>query len=638
SPHATGDPFNSGSKYSPGIGGDFKVALGPVLTLNGTVNPVFGQVEVDPAVVNLSDVETYYQEKRPFFVEGANIFEFGQGGANDYWGFNWGGPTFFYSRRIGRAPQGSLPTNDYADVPLGTHIIGAGKLTGKLSDNWNVGMIHAVTNREFARIESGGSQQSVEVEPLTYYGVARAQRDFNDGRQGIGVLTTYTNRFFSDPALRDQINASSVVAGADGWQFLDSDKTYVVTGWLTGSHVSGDKARITALQASSRHYFQKPDDPAVHMDSSATSLSGYAGRFAVNKQKGSWMFNSAFGFIDPGFDVDDLGYLWRTDMINGHIVGGYKWTDRTDYYNNLRINASIFGTYDYAGDRTWRGYWSALSIEFTNFYQMQLNYAYNPSSIDIRSTRGGPAMFCPTGWEIDFFAASDSRKATTVQFMGSTYMGGGGQQYQGELDVDFRPASNIELSIGPSFSRNISQTQWVASYADPAALETFGTRYVFADLDQKTLAANIRLNWTFTPVLSLQLFAQPLISSGYYQSFKSFERPKTFIFDEYGTGNSTVVKSVSTDGSVSYMVDADGSGPAPAYNFSDPNFNFKSLRGNAVLRWEFRPGSVVYVVWTQSRSDNENYGEFQFNHALSRLIDAKPDNIFMLKFSYWWNM
>jgi hypothetical protein len=638
SPHSSGDPFNNGSKYLPGFGGDLKIALGPDITLNGTVNPDFGQVEVDPAVVNLSDVETYYQEKRPFFVEGANIFNFGQGGSNDFWGFNWGGPTFFYSRRIGRNPEGSLPSYDYADVPLGTHIIGAGKLTGKLGDNWNVGMIHAVTNREYAQVQSGGIRQNVEIEPLTYYGVARIQKDFDEGRQGIGILTTYTNRFFDNQNLRDQINGSALVTGLDGWEFLDSDKTYVFTGWGTVSHIAGDKAQITALQKSSRHYFQRPDGSDVKLDTNATVLNGYAARFTVNKQKGSWMLNSAVGFIDPGFDVDDLGFMWRTDMINYHVAGGYKWTDRTEYYNNMRLLGAIFGTYDYAGNKTWQGYWSAYSLEFTNFYQLQLNYAYNPYSMDIRGTRGGPAVLNPTGWEIDWSASSDSRKAITLNLYGFTYQGGGGEQWQSEVDVDFKPAPNIELTIGPSFSRYLLQAQWVGSYVDATALATYGTRYVFADLDQKTLSANIRLNWTFTPQLSLQLFAQPLISSGAYRGFKAFAQPRTFNFARYGSDNSTIARDVSSTGGVSYTVDADGNGPAPSYGFDDPDFNFRSLRGNAVLRWEFKPGSIVYFVWTQSRTDNENFGDFEFNHSLNRLVTAKPDNIFMIKFTYWWSM
>jgi hypothetical protein len=637
-PHAAGDPFNNGSKYLSGLGGDLKIALGPDLTLNGTVNPDFGQVEVDPAVVNLSDVETYYQEKRPFFVEGANTFNFGQGGSNNFWGFNWAGPTFFYSRRIGRNPQGSLPSYDYADLPLGTHIIGAGKLTGKIGDNWNIGMIHAVTNREFAKMQSSGVRQSVEVEPLTYYGVARIQKDFDDGRQGIGILTTYTNRFFDNQSLKDQINGAALVSGLDGWQFLDSDKTYVLTGWGAVSRITGDNTQITALQENSRHYFQRPGASDVHLDTNATVLNGYAARFALNKQKGSWMLNSAIGFINPGFDVDDLGYMGRTDMINYHFVGGYKWTDPTDYYHNERFNVSIFGTYDYAGNKTWQGYWTSNTIEFTNFYQLQLSYAYNPYSMDIRGTRGGPAVLNPTGWELDWYSSSDSRKAITLNLYGYTYQGGGGSQFQSELDVDFKPSPNVEVTIGPNFNRNLFQAQWVGSYVDAMALATYGSRYIFADIDQKTLSANIRLNWTFTPQLSLQIFAQPLISSGAYSGFKAFAQPRTFNFTRYGDGGSSITKSVSSMGAVTYTVDADGSGPAPSYDFSNPDFNFTSLRGNAVLRWEFKQGSIVYLVWTQSRSDNENFGDFQFDHSLNRLVTTQPDNIFMVKFTYWWSM
>lgn len=253
-------------------------------------------------------------------------------------------------------------------------------------------------------------------------------------------------------------------------------------------------------------------------------------------------------------------------------------------------------------------------------------------------TRGGPAVLNPVGWELDWYAASDSRKAITLNLYGSTYLGGGGKQWQSELDVDLKPAPNVELTIGPSFSRYLSQAQWVGSYVDATALSTYGNRYIFANIDQKTLSANIRLNWTFTPQLSLQLYAQPLISSGAYSSFKAFAQPRIFDFNRFGDGGSTIIRTVSSAGDVTYTVDADGGGPAPSYDFSNPDFNFTSLRGNAVLRWEFKPGSVVYFVWTQSRSDNETFGDFQFNHSLDKLIATEPDNIFMVKFTYWWNI
>jgi hypothetical protein len=636
--HTSGDPFNSGSKYSPGLGVDLKVALGTDLTLNGTINPDFGQVEVDPAVVNLSDVETFYDEKRPFFIEGANVFEFGQGGSNNFWGFNWGNPNFFYSRRIGRAPQGSLPSYDYVDMPLGTHILGAAKLTGKVGGDWNTGMIHAVTSRENAEIQAGGVKRNVEIEPLTYYGVGRLQKDFNDGKQGIGLITTYTRRLFSDDRLMGDINNTALAMGVDGWQFLDSDKTYVLTGWGAFSDIHGTQSRITALQKSSRHYYQRPGLSQLSLDTTATSLSGYAGRLTINKQKGAWQLNSAFGIISPGFDVDDLGFIWRTDVVNYHLVVGYKWTDRTEYYNNLRLNIAAFGSNDLGGNKLWQGYFGMSRIELPNFYTIGVNYAYNPYSMDTRSTRGGPAMLNPTGWELDLNFSSDGRKPIVVSAFGFCYIGGGGEQFQTEIDVDYKPAPNIALTIGPSFNRNVTQAQWVGSYSDPTANNTYGSRYVFADMDQKTISANIRLNWTFSPELSLQVFLQPLISSGAYHNLKQLSQPRTFNFGYYGRDGSTIKPQTDVTGAISgYEVDADGAGPSQPYLFSNPDFNYKSLRGNAVLRWEYRPGSALYLVWTQSRSDNENFGDFQFNHSISRLWGARPDNIFMVKFTYWWS-
>jgi hypothetical protein len=248
-------------------------------------------------------------------------------------------------------------------------------------------------------------------------------------------------------------------------------------------------------------------------------------------------------------------------------------------------------------------------------------------------------MLNPVGWEVDFGFNSDSRKPVVLQFYGFTYQGGGGEQYSIESDLQFKPLPNIALSVGPSLSRNILQAQWVGSYEDLYAAQTFGSRYIFADLNQTTLAANIRLNWTFTPQLSLQLFAQPLISSGAYRNLKEFLQPGTFNFRVYGTAGSAVTEQRDDAGVVAaYEVDADGSGPAQPCSFNNPDFNFKSLRGNAVLRWEYRPGSTLYLVWTQSRSDSETRGEFQFSRAMSRLWSARPDNIFMVKFTYWWSL
>jgi hypothetical protein len=354
--HEDGDPFNNGSNYIPGVGADLKMGVGSNLNLNATVNPDFGQVEIDPAVINLSDVETFFEEKRPFFIEGSTIFNFGYGGAQNYWGFNWSGPDFFYSRRIGRQPQGSIPDEaDYADFPTGTHIIAAGKLTGKLADSWNVGTIQNVTKREYAKISSNGVRSETEIEPLSYYGIFRGQNEFADGQQGLGFISTIALRDFKDDRLRNEINKSALTFGLDGWTFLDSSKTWVLAGWTGVSSVSGNQQRMIDLQESSRHYFQRPDASHVNVDSNRTSLTGYAGRIVLNKQRGNFFVNTAFGFINPAFDVNDLGFLYRADLINWHAGAGYYWSDPTNIYRYLETGAAVFQNYDFGGTKTWEG-------------------------------------------------------------------------------------------------------------------------------------------------------------------------------------------------------------------------------------------------------------------------------------------
>ncbi|HLA69544.1 MAG TPA: DUF5916 domain-containing protein, partial [Bacteroidota bacterium] len=591
------------------------------------------------AVVNLSDVETYFQEKRPFFIEGANVFEFGYGGSSSNWSFNWSNPNLFYSRRIGRSPQGSLPGYDYADLPLGTHILGAGKLTGRVFDDWKMGTIHAVTNREFARIETGGQRSRMEVEPLTYYGIGRVQRDFNDGRQGFGVLGTYTQRMFSDQRLRDEINSTGLVGGIDGWTFLDEDKAYVVNGWAAVSHVSGSQGRMTTLQQSSGHYFQRPDATHVRVDSSASALTGFAGRIALNKQKGEVFLNAAVGVIDPRFDSNDLGFIWRTDVINYHVAAGYRWSTPTDYYRQVRIQAATFGNYDFEGNKIWHGYWTNGNYQFTNYYFLYWGMAYNPFTISNRNTRGGPLMLTLPGREFFGGLETDSRKDVVVSLSVFSYSRTNEPSWGIDASIEWKPSPNVSISAGPYFNRDRSATQYVGAFDDPLATATYGKRYAFAVLDQTTVGASLRVNWTFTPQLSLQLFMQPLISAGDFHDFKEFKKPRTYDFMRYGDEGSTLAEIRDAEGNLTeYQADPDGSGTAAPITFANPDFNFTSIRGNAVLRWEYRPGSTLYLVWTRSSSGYLNDGRFRFGRSFDQLFEGSADNILMLKFNYWFSL
>ncbi|HEX2865703.1 MAG TPA: DUF5916 domain-containing protein [Ignavibacteriales bacterium] len=629
------DPFNPGHKYLPGAGLDVRAGLGPSLTLNATINPDFGQVEVDPAVVNLSDVESSFEEKRPFFTEGVTIFTFGRGGINSNMGMSWSSPTIFYSRRIGRAPQGPLPSYDYADIPKGTHILGAAKVTGKIFEGWRIGTIHAITEREFAEVDLEGNRRNIEIEPLTYYGVFRAQKDFNNRRQGLGLLATFTERLFNDKSLKSYINGNALTAAMDGWTNLDQEGTFVLNGWGAFSNVTGSTERIVALQRNSGHYFQRPDAKYLRVDSLATHLTGYAGRLVVNKNRGPWVFNSAVGFLSPGFEINDLGFNSFSDVINFHAALGYRWTEPAWFYRNFNFWGAVFTNYDFSGSRTANGLYLSSNLMFPNLYGVQVSYGYNPKSYNARKTRGGPLTQNPVSRSFSLAANTDNRPWWMITLNASARKGEDAESYSLTTTLELKATTTLTLQAGPGYSKDNLKAQWVTAYTDGSASETFGRRYVFACLDQTVYSMNFRADWIISPRLSLQMYAQPLIASGKYSSFKALLKPKTFSFLEYGENGSTLEKTLTKDGRVIYTLDADGNGSAEEKIIFNPDFNYLSLRGSAVLRWEYLPGSTLYFVWTQNRFNEDSEAGFSFGQSAGSLFDVKPDNIFMLKLSYW---
>jgi hypothetical protein len=602
--HAPSDPFNDGSRMDSRAGLDLRAPVGRRLTLNATVNPDFGQVEVDPAVVNLSDVESTFQEKRPYFVEGASNFNFGREGSNSYWDFNWPEPRFFYSRRIGRAPQGGVPASDFSDVPIATTILGAAKLTGKITPTTNFGTLQALTGREDARLVTGGTPWKAEVEPLTYYEVTRALKEFSGRRAGLGALSTAVLRRFDNPALESQLNRVSLLGGVDGWWFVDPKRTWVLSGWAAGSDIEGTAARITAVQRSSRHYFQRPDAGDVDVDPAATSLTGGGGRLWLNKQSGSVMSNTGIGVLSPGFEVNDLGIQSRSDVVNAHTMLGYQWTQDGRFKRYANVWAALAGNKNFDGDLTYATLALGGNVNYRNNWGSWWNLGANPRYTDVRSTRGGPEMKSRSDVYVGAGFNTDSYKKTFL----STWVNfsadeAGGYSNSGGFYVEWKPRPNLLVSAGPSLNVNRTDAQYVTTAADPTATQTYGNRYVFARLDQTTVATDLRVNWTFTPTLSLETYMQPFLSSGKYSGYKSLAMPGTYTFDPYAFAGS-------------------------------PDFRVGSLRGNAVLRWEYSPGSTLFFVWTQQRSDFEPIGEFDFRRGMSQLVDQRADNVFLVKASY----
>ncbi len=632
--HDPDDPFYKDNQYNTTIGADLKFSLESNLNVDATFNPDFGQVEVDPAVLNLTAFETFYDEKRPFFIEGADIFRFGREGSNNSWGFDFSNPTLFYSRRIGRAPQGNITKEGYVDYPVETRIIGAAKLTGKIDETWSVGALSAVTERSFAKIKTAeGRTVEEEVEPFTHYGVIRTKIEFDEGRQGLGMILTSVNRNTDKPELQSILGNNSFTFGVDGWTFLDNDDTYVLTGSVIGSYVEGSKEYMVRTQRQPYRYFQRPDKTYMPIDSSRTSMAGVYSRVMLNKQKGNFYVNAVLGTSSPGFEYNDLGSQSLADRISGHAVAGYRWYQPDGMFRRKSVYLAFMRNVDYENNLQRQGFYTTVNLQFTNFYSLGFNSFYNMEAVSTTLTRGGPKVKAPQYFAFNLFTASDPRIDLVIEpYAGYSNDELGSSEYYYGVDFGWKPNSQIDLSVGAEMARTINETQWVGVFDDPTAITTYGRRYVFAEIDQQLLSANIRLNWTFTPTISLQLYVQPFFAVGNYREFKELDRASSMDYNVLGRQGSTI--SYNTDQGL-YEADPDGEGESSPIYFYNPDFNFKSFRGNLVLRWEVLPGSVFYLVWTNERHDYRDPGNFSFGRDFSNLWEEESDNVFLAKFSYW---
>ena len=639
-PSSPNDPFNDGSRFFGATGLDIRYGLSSNFTLDGTVNPDFGQVEVDPAVVNLSAFETFFPEKRPFFLEGANIFSnFGQGGSNNFWGFNRQEPNLFYTRRIGRAPQGSVPADgsetevaSFIDAPSSTTILGAGKLTGKTRGGWTLGLVEAVTGRESADVSKADQRSRAEVEPLTNYFVGRVLKE--SGRWGMGFLTTGVERKFEVPTLRDFLPERAHVAGADAYWYIDSKKDWVLTGKFAGSWVNGSVKSIDRLQRSPQHYFQRPDAPELGLRPGATSMRGSTGSVNLNRQTGNVLVNAALWGVSPGFESNDLGFQTGGNAAGAHTVVLWRKTE-TDRFTRFRnVWVAKWWKWSYGRKLLGDGLNASTYADLLNYWSVFANANYNRETLDDRLTRGGPFARNLGGKGFGSGFNSDSRKK--VSFNG--FFGGGRSKPNGwntnvELGVTYKPTPSVTISSGPNFGRSRNNAQYVTSVQDVTATNTYGGRYVFAELDQTTTTLTTRVNWIFGPKMSLQVYMQPLISVGDYWDFKELAKPKTYSFLRYGIETGVL----SQDNKSNYIVDPDADGPAASFRFDNRDFNFKSLRVNAIFRWEWRLGSTLYFVWTENRQDLSNPGIFSPRKDASRLLSAHPDDVLLVRLAYWFS-
>jgi hypothetical protein len=638
-PAESGNPFatGKGSKINGGI--DAKIGVTNNMTLDLTVNPDFGQVEADPSVVNLSAYETFFEERRPFFIEGSNILNFGIGIGDG----GVGNDNLFYSRRIGRRPQGGAynyyglddALEGYSDSPINTSIIGAAKLTGKTKSGLSVGFLNAVTSEEMAEIDTGGYRSFQTVEPLTNYMSGRIQKDFKEGNTIIGGMFTMVNRDMKDIPLfgddsRNLINkipGTALSGGLDFTQYFNK-KNYMFNINTAFSHINGTELAMVRAQRSSARYFQRPGS-YISLDSSRTSLSGNGGRIQFQKTgKGHWNYLAAFLWKTPGLELNDIGYLREADQLLSVLWVGYQLWEPKSFYKSININSNQYSAWDFSGKHLSDGLNANINIYFKNYWYAGCGSEVTFNVVGNTVLRGGPVMKLPGSLYSWFSLSTDNRKKliAEINLQNSTMFQDGSRTFNFSPGLTYKPTDNLVLELSPSFMKSYDELQFVdqTSYGSQE-------RYIFASIDQKVLSMSLRVNYNLTPDLSLQYWGQPFVASGRYYDFKHISNPMA---SDYHSRFSTYTSSQSillNDKYYSFDEDRDGS---EDYTIDKPDFNVQEFLSNLVIRWEYNPGSSVYLVWSQTRSGFNSSGIMDFSNDIGDLFREKSSNVFLVKFSY----
>ncbi|MBL8996691.1 MAG: carbohydrate binding family 9 domain-containing protein [Gemmatimonadetes bacterium] len=648
-PAEAGNPFRDGSSSLTRFGADMRYGLGSAFTLDATINPDFGQVEADPAVINLTAFETFFQERRPFFVEDARIFDFSLSGGQN---------RLFYGRRIGRRPAGGDDGGaDFTEIPESAKILGAAKVTGRTAGGLSLGFITALTDEARGRgyFTATDQTRSFLAEPGAWHSAVRARQDLNDGASTIGAIATLQRRDLPGDGAFDFLPSEAVSAGFD-WEHQWASRTYAFYGYVAGSHVRGDSTAMIRIQRSSAHYLQRPDAARLGVDSSATSLSGVDWRMTLEKRRGThWTGSLWAAEVTPTFEVNDLGFSTRQEVLDGGARVTYREIAPGERLRSYAITAFTF--HNWSHDAL-EAPWSARSwgdahvsgsvtlnadITLLNYWEIGSRFSWRPELMDRNGTRGGPLMLAPRSWEWSAELKTDERRRVwvepSVEFSGQSM--GGARRAEFGLEIAVRPSPRVEIAVQPQFESVRTGAQFVARTTALPYAPTFGTRYLFAELDRREFGLETRLNVTFSPRMTLQLFAQPLLSSGDFLSYKQLQAPRTFSFDTFEEGTYVPGGAPSCTGGRTCqaadgtrLIDFDGNGTSD-FSFTDRDFNVRSLVGNAVFRWEYRPGSALFLVWQRQQEGEVRTGRFDFGRDARALFNAPARNVFLVKASYW---
>jgi hypothetical protein len=619
-----GNPFADGSGTNLNAGLDGKIGVTNNLTLDFTINPDFGQVEADPSEVNLTAYETYFEEKRPFFIEGSSITSFNVGlGDGDV-----GNDNLFYSRRIGRRPYGSPTTEEgeYVKMPHFTPILGAAKLTGKTENGISIGVLEAVTAETRATIDNSGSRRTETVEPQTNFSLARFQKDYNKGNTIIGAAVTNVIRRLDNTGM-DYLHQNASTAGLDMSQFF-KDRNYSLNASLYFSNVAGSEDAITRTQLSSARYYQRPDATHLTFDSTLTALSGAGGKLQFGKLGGNWNFLFMNVFKSPGMEMNDMGYMRQADNILNVIWTGYNFTEPFSIFRRVNLNNDVYLASNFGGEITGLGYEYNINANFKNLWYGYIGGGFNFMDVSTSMLRGGPSMYLPNSGRLHYSVGTNDQKMVAVEFSGSGQWGA--EEYFNRssysLSVTLRPVNALSISLSPYYSNDHQLLQYISSE------EMNGMdRYVFGEIDQKVLNMSLRLSYNITPDLTIQYWGQPFIASGAYSNFKRITDPKAADFSNRYL--EFTVDQISLTDDVFY-IDEDQNGSVD-YSFNNPDFTVDEWLSNLVIRWEFLPGSTAFLVWSQTRDYYDPSGMFQVTDSMDQMFSAgRANNTVLVKVSY----
>lgn len=613
-----GDPYRTGSETILEGGLDAKIGLSSNFTLDLTINPDFGQVEADPSEINLNTFETLLEERRPFFLEGKSILDFGFGDVTQV----------FYPRRIGRAPSLTASGPGYVDAPSVSRILGAAKVTGKTPGGLSVGMLLAQTDEERARISFNGTETRVVVEPATSFSVLRMEQSLNEGATRFGGILTATRRSLED-SMPGLLTESGYTAGVDLLHYW-GNRTYYVDFTLIGSRVEGSKAAITDLQTKLVHNFARPDAENLEVDFDADFLQGTGGEFIIGKSSnGNWRYRTSVDWRSPGFELNDIGYQRAADQLKHEVQLSYVNTRPGPRLRRYNVTFDYAGRYDFALDGIQKDFSVNSSFTSNRNWVYTARTAYRTEVLDHRILRGGNALLTPD-------ALTFTGTVTTDRSLPRDYRG------------EFSHASSLDglshtTRFGTTFSTRLrdrinveAELSYIQAVSDLQYVRTVTTggvrRDIMGNLDQQTLTAELRFDINITPQLSLSFYGSPFLSAGKYTGFKRVTDSRA---SDYEARFRRLDENVTYNPATStYTVTGDG---AP-YSFGNRDFNLREFKSNLVLRWEYKAGSTAYFVWSQNRADPFVSGNFSPGAEYQRLFSARPDNTFVVKFSYWFSL